>query len=116
MAAQAHPDLAVSPLHGVGRLASAARQLGAGNALAESALCRTMRDITEHLPSLLADVARTGDFCGEGAVELPLLKLAVAGVGPIGLPIAPSQAEALAAVAEAAPYGNGPDTLVDPDV
>lgn len=75
-----------------------------------------MRDITEHLPALLAGVGRSGDVCGVGAVELPLLMLAVDGVGPIGLPIAPSQAAALAAVAEAAPYGKGPDTLVDPDV
>lgn len=40
----------------------------------------------------------------------------VNGVGPIALPLLPTQAEQLIAVAERAPYGRGEETLVDTDV
>lgn len=40
----------------------------------------------------------------------------VDGVGPIALPLLPVQAASLIASAEAAPYGRGEDTLVDPAV
>ena len=40
----------------------------------------------------------------------------VAGVGRIALPLLPAQAEALVAIAEAAPYGRGADTIIDSSV
>ena len=40
----------------------------------------------------------------------------VDGVGRIAFPILPAQAERLAAIAEAAPYGRGEETLVDREV
>ena len=74
------------------------------------------RDITELLPRLLADVKRPGDFYGTGEVPLPVVRLAVDGVGILGLPLPPVQVEALARIATPAPYGRGADTLVDPAV
>ena len=74
------------------------------------------RDITALLPRLLADVKRPGDFYGTGEVPLPVVRLAVDGVGILGLPLPPMQVEALARVATPAPYGRGGDTLVDPAV
>ena len=40
----------------------------------------------------------------------------VDGVGRIAFPILPAQAERLVAIAEAAPYGRGEETVVDRDV
>jgi len=74
------------------------------------------RDITALLPRLLADIKRPGDFYGTGEVPLPVVRLAVDGVGILGLPLPPMQVEALARVATPAPYGRGRDTLVDPTV
>ena len=68
------------------------------------------------LPAILATVDRPGDFYGTGSVELPVVRLAVDGVGPLSLPIPPAQAEALRAVSVDAPYGRGTRTLVDKDV
>lgn len=73
-------------------------------------------EITDLLPELLASVERPGDFYGEGAAPLPIVRIAVEGVGLLGLPIPAVQAEALARIAEPAPYGRGPDTLIDRDV
>lgn len=72
--------------------------------------------ILKTLPAILATVDRSGDFYGTGAVDLPVVRLSVDGVGPISLPIPPAQAEALRAVSVAAPYGRGTRTLVDEDV
>ena len=73
-------------------------------------------DITTVLPRLLANVKRPGNFFGSGQVELPVVRIAVDGVGTLGLPIAPSQADALVRVGSPAPYGRGGDTLLDPTV
>jgi len=40
----------------------------------------------------------------------------IGGVGRIALPILPTPAERLAAIAEAAPYGRGEETVVDREV
>lgn len=48
--------------------------------------------------------------------ETPALCITVDGVGTVALPLLPQQAAELAAVAERAPYGRGPDTLVDTEV
>lgn len=75
-----------------------------------------MSTVTEDLAALLATIRRPGDFVASGTVEIFAPSLDVEGVGPIALPLLPAQARALAAVAEPAPYGRGPDTLIDPKV
>lgn len=73
-------------------------------------------DLRVELPRLLGKARRPGEFCASGAAELPIVKIAVKGVGPLGLPITPAQAEALVKAAKPAPYGRGAKTIVDPAV
>lgn len=61
----------------------------------------------------LAAVRRPGDFFASGTVDLLAPLLEVDGVGPIALPLLPVQGQQLIAVAEQAPYGRGPDTVID---
>jgi predicted 2-oxoglutarate/Fe(II)-dependent dioxygenase YbiX len=68
------------------------------------------------LPRLLATVGRRGDYCAQGSTAIPVVRLAVNGVGTLGLPIPSSQARSLLAVATLAPYGRGAETIHDPDV
>ena len=75
-----------------------------------------MTPITVDLARILQTVRRPGDFHVTGRSEIFAPQIAVAGVGPISLPLLPAQAEQLAAVAEQAPYGRGTDTLIDTDV
>ena len=75
-----------------------------------------MTTIPADLAALLATVRRPGDFFAAGTAELLAPLLEVEGVGPVALPLLPTQAEQLAAVAELAPYGRGAETLVDPAV
>ncbi len=64
----------------------------------------------------LQSVERPGDFCTGGLRTIFMPAIDVAGVGRIALPLLPAQAEALVAIAEAAPYGRGADTIVDSSV
>lgn len=64
----------------------------------------------------LRDLGPPGTFWGAGEAIGPMPELDVDGVGPISFPVLPIQAAALVAVAEAAPYGRGDQTLVDPTV
>jgi hypothetical protein len=64
----------------------------------------------------LESVERPGDFCTGGLRTIFMPAIDVAGVGRIALPLLPAQAEALVAIAEAAPYGRGADTIVDSSV
>ncbi len=66
--------------------------------------------------SLLGTVRRPGDFFAAGTAELLAPSLEVEGVGPVALPLLPEQAGRIIAVAEAAPYGRGEETVVDPAV
>ena len=72
--------------------------------------------ITHDVAVLLKDVKLAGQFCASGTIAIHAPHLEVEGVGPVALPLLPYQAEQLAAVAEAAPYGRGTETLVDPAV
>ncbi len=72
-----------------------------------------MTTISTDLAALLATVRRPGGFCAAGTAELLAPLLEVKGVGPVALPLLPTQAGQLAAVAEPAPYGRGAETLVD---
>jgi predicted 2-oxoglutarate/Fe(II)-dependent dioxygenase YbiX len=75
-----------------------------------------MSSIVTQLADLLAQVRRPGDFSAHGKVELLPPALSVQGIGPIALPLLPAQAAQLAAAAEQAPYGRGPDTIIDTTV
>jgi hypothetical protein len=70
----------------------------------------------ERLLSVLSSIERPGSFCTQGALPSPLFRLDVAGVGTLAFPLLAQQAEQLVSVAERAPYGRGPDTLVDTGV
>ena len=81
----------------------------------------TLRDIeygVDHAPleKLLLSVNRPGDFCAHGRLFAPMPRLEVDGVGLLSFPVPEAQVDALLAAAERAPYGRGPDTLVDTSV
>jgi len=75
-----------------------------------------MSSLATELVSLLGTVHRAGDFFAAGTAELLAPSLEVEGVGPVALPLLPEQAGRIIAVAEAAPYGRGEETVVDPAV
>ncbi|MCB9765997.1 MAG: 2OG-Fe(II) oxygenase [Alphaproteobacteria bacterium] len=68
------------------------------------------------LAALLKTVDHPGHFYTSGVRITPMPALEVDGVGPLSFPLPPEQARRLIAVAERAPYGRGPDTLVDTQV
>lgn len=68
------------------------------------------------LEDLLAGVKRAGDFFVSGALELPLPKVEVEGVGLLSYPIPEGQVAAVIQQAERAPYGRGEETIVDTSV
>jgi len=72
--------------------------------------------LATELASLLSTVRRPGDFFAAGAIELLAPSLEVEGVGPVASPLLPEQAKRIIGVAEAAPYGRGEQTVVDPAV
>jgi 2-oxoglutarate-Fe(II)-dependent oxygenase superfamily protein len=75
-----------------------------------------MSSIGPTLLKSLRSIERPGDFCVGGTREIFMPTIDVDGVGRIAFPILPVQAERLAAIAEAAPYGRGKETVVDRDV
>jgi hypothetical protein len=75
-----------------------------------------MSAIGTTLLNSLRSVERPGDFCVGGTREIPMPTIDVDGVGRIAFPILPVQAERLVAIAEAAPYGRGEETVVDREV
>jgi predicted 2-oxoglutarate/Fe(II)-dependent dioxygenase YbiX len=72
-----------------------------------------MSSTVTQLADLLGKTRRPGDFYARGKVELLPPSLSVLGVGQIALPLLPGQAARLAAAAEQAPYGRGPETVID---
>ncbi len=75
-----------------------------------------MSSIGITLLNSLRSVERPGDFCVGGIREIFMPTIDVDGVGRIAFPILPIQAERLVAIAEAAPYGRGEETVVDREV
>lgn len=75
-----------------------------------------MSSFATELAQLLKGVQRPGDFFAIGTCEIFAPGLEVEGIGPIALPLLPTQAEQLIAVAKRAPFGRGEQTLVDTDV
>jgi len=72
-----------------------------------------MSSTVTKLAELLGKTRRPGDFYARGKVELLPPSFSVQGVGPIALPLLPGQVAQLVAAAEQAPYGRGPDTIID---
>ena len=68
------------------------------------------------LERLLRSIDRPGDFCTHGRLFAPMPLLDVEGVGLLSFPVPEVQVRALIEVAQRAPYGQGPDTLVDTSV
>ncbi len=68
------------------------------------------------LEELLKGVERAGDFFASGAVEIPMPKVEVAGVGTLSFPVLPSQIQQLIEQATRAPYGRGAETILDESV
>ena len=72
-----------------------------------------MSSLTSELAAVLTIVRRPGDFFASGTIEFLAPQLEVERVGQIALPLLPTQAKQLVAVAERAPFGRGEQTLVD---
>ncbi len=75
-----------------------------------------MSTINDELAAVLQTVQTPGSFFAGGVCAMHSPSLQVAGVGPVALPLLASQALALIAAAERAPYGRGEDTVVDTTV
>jgi len=69
--------------------------------------------ITIELDAQLREVDHPGEYYTSGVITTPLPSLVVAGVGHISFPLPPAQAQQIIDIAERAPYGRGPETLVD---
>ena len=65
------------------------------------------------IEKLLLSVDRPGDYCAHGRLLAPMPRLLVKGAGALSFPVPEAQVRALIAVAERAPYGKGPATVVD---
>ncbi len=70
----------------------------------------------ETLEKLLQSIDRPGNFFTHGRLLIPMPVLKVDGVGLLAFPVPDVQVRALIEVAERAPYGKGPETLVDTSV
>ena len=70
----------------------------------------------ESLEKVMSKVKRPGDFCVHGAIEVPLPKVEIDGVGLLSFPVPPEQIARVIAQAERAPYGRGEETLLDDTV
>jgi hypothetical protein len=68
------------------------------------------------LEKLLSDVERSGDFFVSGAMEIPMPKVEVEGVGVLSFPVPATQVSALIQQASRAPYGRGEATILDESV
>jgi predicted 2-oxoglutarate/Fe(II)-dependent dioxygenase YbiX len=75
-----------------------------------------MPGICGQLAELLSTVQRPGDFYASGRMEILAPRLEVEGVGQVALPLLPVQAQQLIKIAERAPYGRGPETIIDTSV
>ena len=75
-----------------------------------------MPSTAQQLLDLLNTLDEASQFCTMGTLAPVLPGLAVEGVGDVGLPIGPVQAQQLIAQAVQAPYGRGEETIVDTDV
>ncbi len=76
----------------------------------------TSSAIAVELHQALLQARHPGSFFATGIEVTPLPEVRVEGVGLLSFPLLPEQAGSLLRVAEPAPHGRGPETLVDPAV
>jgi hypothetical protein len=72
-----------------------------------------MATVATTFADVLSAVTRPADFFATGTEQILAPGLVVEGVGPVALPLLPTQATQLIEAAERAPYGRGPDTVTD---
>ena len=70
----------------------------------------------EPLEVLLRTIDQPGEYCMQDRLLAPMPRVELNGARSLFFPITEEQACSLAAVAEAAPYGRGEQTLVDSSV
>ncbi len=68
------------------------------------------------LSELIGSVERPGDYCVHGRLFAPMPRIEAGTAGLLSFPIPQSQAQALVADADRAPYGRGQETIVDASV
>lgn len=79
----------------------------------------TIVEYNTHQPEiekLIKSLDRPGDYCVHSKLVTPMPRLVVNRVGTIAFPVLESQIAALIKAAERAPYGRGPDTVLDRSV
>ena len=81
--------------------------------MADSGIAVPYNERLKTLDDLLTRVRRPGDFFVRGLIECPLPRLDIEGIGTVSFPVPPQQAKGLVKLCERAPYGRGPETLVD---
>lgn len=70
----------------------------------------------ERLQSLLFSVDRPGSYCSHGRIHAPMPTVRVEGAGTLSFPVPAAQIRALLEASEPAPYGRGPETVLDTSV
>ena len=68
------------------------------------------------LSGLIGSVTRPGDYYVHGRLFAPMPRIEAGTAGVLSFPIPQTQAQALVADADRAPYGRGQETIVDPSV
>ena len=68
------------------------------------------------IEDLLRLVDRPGNFCVHGRQYVPMPRLEVEGAGMLAFPVPEAQLHALIGAAGRAPYGRGPETVIDTTV
>ncbi len=70
----------------------------------------------EALENVLAGVQRPGSFFVQGALNAPMPRVDVEGIGVLSFPVPEAQSRALVERCERAPYGRGTETVLDTSV
>ena len=68
------------------------------------------------IEQLLQSLDRPGDYCVHSKLVSPMPLLQVDEIGTVAFPVQEAQVRSLIGVAERAPYGKGPDTVLDTSV
>ena len=68
------------------------------------------------LQGLIRSVERPGDYCTQGRLECAMPRLEVQSAGTIAFPVQAAQIASLIEAADRAPYGKGPETILDTSV
>ena len=68
------------------------------------------------IEQLLKSLDRPGDYCVHSKLVSPMPLLQVDEMGTVAFPVQEAQVRSLIGVAQRAPYGKGPDTVLDTSV